>query len=54
MQGDFLSLLIEEGNCVSWKSFIWSVPRGVAKFAINAGLNTLPSGDNLKALGQEN
>ena len=52
MQGDFLSLLIEEGNCASWKSFIWSVPRGVAKFTINAGLNTLPSGDNLKRWGK--
>ena len=52
MQGDFLSLLVEEGNCVTWKSFIWSVPRGVAKFAINAGLNTLPSGDNLKRWGK--
>ena len=52
MQGEFLFLLIEEGNCVSWKSFIWSVPRGVAKFAINGGLNTLPSGDNLKRWGK--
>ena len=52
MQGDFLSLLIEENNCVTWKGFIWSVPRGVAKFAINAGLNTLPSADNLKRWGK--
>ena len=52
MQGDFLSLLIEEDTCVTWKSFIWSVPRGVAKFAINAGLNTLPSADNLKRWGK--
>ena len=52
MQGDFLSLLVEEDNCVTWKSFIWSVPRGVAKFAVNASLNTLPSADNLKRWGK--
>ena len=52
MQGDFLSLLIEEGTAVTWKSFIWSVPRGVAKFAVNAGLNTLPSADNLVRWGK--
>ena len=52
MQGDFLSLLIEENSSVTWKSFIWSVPRGVAKFAINAGLNTLPSADNLRRWGK--
>ena len=52
MQGDFLSLLIEENSSVTWKSFIWSVPRGVAKFAINAGLNTLPSADNLMRWGK--
>ena len=52
MQGDFMSLLLEEDNCITWKSFIWSVPRGVAKFAINAGLNTLPSADNLKRWGK--
>ena len=52
MQGDFVSLLIEEDTCVTWKSLIWSVPRGVAKFAINAGLNTLPLADNLKQWGE--
>ena len=52
MQGDFLSLLVEEENSVTWKSFIWSVPRGVARFAINAGLNTLPTADNLVRWGK--
>ena len=40
MQGDFMSLLVSEDNCITWKSFIWSVPRGVAKFAVNAGLTS--------------
>ena len=46
MQGDYLALIMEEGDCVTWKSFMWDVPKGVLKFAINAGVNTLPSHDN--------
>ena len=52
MQGDFLSLLIEENDNVTWKSFLWELPRGVAKFAVNASLNTLPTGDNLRRWGK--
>ena len=52
MQGDYLALLIEEQNCISWKSFIWDIPQGVLKFALNAGLNTLPTYDNLKRWGK--
>ena len=48
MQGDYLSLIVEEGNCISWKSYLWDVPQGVLKFALNAGVNTLPTSDNLK------
>ena len=52
MQGDYLALLIEEGDSVSWKSYIWDIPQGVLKFALNAGINTLPSMDNLKRWGK--
>ena len=52
MQGDYLALLMEENNCISWKSFMWDVPQGVLKFALNAGLNTLPTSDNLKRWGK--
>ena len=52
MQGDYLSLIVEEGNCISWKSYLWDVPQGVLKFALNAGLNTLPTSDNLKRWGK--
>ena len=45
LQGDYIALLMEEGNCITWKSFLWDLPQGVLKFAINAGLNTLPSAD---------
>jgi hypothetical protein len=52
MQGNFLSLIIEEGSSLTWKAYLWGVPRGVAKFAINAGLNTLATADNLKRWGK--
>ena len=52
MQGDYLALHMEEQSCLTWKSFMWDVPRGVLKFAINAGINTLPSADNLKRWGK--
>ena len=32
--------------------YMWDIPQGVLKFAINAGINTLPSLDNLKRWGK--
>ena len=52
MQGDYLALIMEEGTCVTWRSYLWDVPRGILKFAMNAGLNTLPTLDNLKRWGK--
>ena len=52
MQGDFLGLLQEEDSNVCWKSYLWAVPRGIVKFAVNSGLNTLPSADNLRRWGK--
>ena len=26
MQGDYITLIMEEGNCISWKSFMWDIP----------------------------
>ena len=43
MQGDYLALIMEEGGCITWKSYMWDVPQGVLKFAINAGINTAKS-----------
>ena len=31
---------MEEGNFITWKSYLWDVPQDVLKFAIDAGLNT--------------
>ena len=52
MQGDFLALVKEEQDSITWRSFLWDVPQGVLKFAVNAGINTLPSLDNLKRWGK--
>ena len=52
MQGDYLALMIDEGDSITWKSFLWDMPQGVLKFALNAGVNTLPSMDNLKRWGK--
>ena len=51
MQGDYLALM-EENSCITWKSYLWDIPQGVLKFAINAGINTLPTFDNLKRWGK--
>ena len=52
MQGDYLALIMEERDSITWKSYLWDVPQGVLKFAINAGINTLPTFDNLKRWGK--
>ena len=52
MQGDYLALIMEERDCITWRSFLWDIPQGVLKFAINAGINTLPTLDNLKRWGK--
>ena len=52
MQGDYIALLMEEGGCITWGSYLWDIPQGVLKFAMNAGLNTLPTLDNLKRWGK--
>ena len=52
MQGDYLALIMEEQGCITWRSYLWDIPQGVLKFAINAGINTLPTFDNLKRWGK--
>ena len=38
MQGEFMKILIEEKNDITWKAYLWGVPRGVARFAVNSCL----------------
>ena len=46
VQGDFIKLLIEEEQDVTWKSMKNNIPRGVLSFAIKACSNGLNTPDN--------
>ena len=48
IQGDFLKLLKEEDSDVTWKSYIYGVPKGVMSFAMRSTTNTLATPDNLR------
>jgi hypothetical protein len=48
VQGDFISLLSSEDLDVTWKSYIYGVPRGVMSFAMRSSTNILATPDNLK------
>jgi hypothetical protein len=52
MQGNFFALLQAESEGITWKSYMWNLPRGVLKFAPNASIDTLPTFTNLKRWGQ--
>jgi hypothetical protein len=48
MQEDLFALLQAESEGITWKSYMWNLPRGVLKFALNASIDTLPTYTNLK------
>ena len=47
-QGEFLKLAQKEQKDPIWKSFIWNLKSGTAKFLLNATIHTLPTMNNLK------
>ena len=51
-QGEFLKLLQEEEQNITWKSYIYAVPRRVMVFAIVASTNSLATPDNLARWGK--
>jgi len=51
-QGDFLSLASKMDSDITWKSYIYNLPRGTLKFILNASINTLPTLNNLKQWGK--
>ena len=51
VQGDFVGLLIEEQENVTWKSICNNIPKGVLSFALKACTNSLNTPDNLKRWG---
>ena len=46
-QGEFFTLLKEEKRDITWKAFIYCVPRGVMAFAMRSSTNSLTTPDNL-------
>jgi hypothetical protein len=52
MQGNVFALLQAESEGITWKSYMWNLPRGILKFALNASIDTLPTFTNLKRWGK--
>jgi hypothetical protein len=50
-QGDFIKLLIDEKENMTWKSFVNNLPKGVLSFALKACSNGLNTPDNLSRWG---
>ena len=50
-QGDFVKLVVEEENYLTWKSISNNIPKGVLSFALKAATNGLNTPDNLKHWG---
>jgi hypothetical protein len=48
MQRKLFALLQAESEGITWKSEMWNLHCGVLKFALNAGIDTLPTFTNLK------
>ena len=53
MQGDFINLLAEEKENVTWKSMVYNLPKGILPFALKATSNTLNTPDNLRRWGKK-
>ena len=53
MQGDFINLLAEENENVTWKSLIYNLPKGILPFALKASTKTLNTPDNLRRWGKK-
>jgi hypothetical protein len=52
LQGNLFALLQAESEGITWRSYMWNLPRGVLKFALNASIDTLPTFTNLKRWGK--
>jgi hypothetical protein len=49
---NLFALLQAESEGFTWKSYMWNLPCGVLKFALNASIDTLPIFTNLKRWGE--
>jgi hypothetical protein len=48
IQGNFFALLQAENESITWKSYMWDLPRGVLKFPVNNSIETLSIFTNLR------
>ena len=46
-------LLQAESESITWKFYIWDLPHGVLKFALNGSIKTLPTFTNLRRGGKQ-
>jgi hypothetical protein len=52
LQGNLFALLQAKNESITWKSYMWDLPRGVLKFAVNSSIDTLPTFTNLRRWGK--
>jgi hypothetical protein len=52
MQGNLFALLQAENESIMWKPYMWDLPHGVLKFAMNSSKDTLPTFTNLRRWGK--
>ena len=51
-QGNFAQLLLVENENLTWRSIMFNMPLNVLKFAVNAGIDSLPTYSNLHKWGK--
>ena len=51
-QGEFLALLNEEKTDITWKSYIYAVPKGVMAFAMRSSTKSRATPDNFASWGK--
>ena len=52
VQGEFVKLLIEEEQSVTWQSIVRGLPRNILSFAMKLSTDCLPTPSNLKRWGK--
>jgi hypothetical protein len=50
MQENLFALLQAENESITWKSYMWDLPPGVLKFAVNSSIDMLPTFTNFSQL----
>jgi hypothetical protein len=49
---NLFALLQAENESITWKSYMWDLPCGVLKFAVNSSIDTLPTFTNHRRWGK--